>query len=418
VLPTSWEPRPSPPVRDARLEPVAAEAQTRLAQPDVEVDEDLEAQPSTAEQAVPWLIGFILLLAGMVIVLLALIFAGDDSMGAGGPSPSPPNAAAVVSDTAAPTPSARPATPTPSSAATTAPTPTPIPLAEYGPLEMVYQGRASALAPIYLLRRDFTVEEEPATMAQDPQLDVRRFAWAPDGAVGAGLYADVLVSIEPGVEKRRLGEDITTITFGDDASVVYAVRLTEDGANDIANVLAIDFASGDINELAAINYARPDIGAEAALLEAQFADEGGAVRLYWRDDDVLRLWALGAGSWTIDPDDGAVEELEEALPVLWGPGGQRRIAVSAEEGTSTLSLLDADGDTVASTTAEGLVSHLRWSPNGERVVFTLGRSAAGGGVLQDLFLWDLGDEEPPTQLTNTGAAFGAEWLGSMSVWRE
>ena len=89
-----------------------------------------------------------------------------------------------------------------------------------------------------------------------------------------------------------------------------------------------------------------------------------------------------------------------------------------EEGSSTISLLNVSGDTVASTTAEGLVSHLRWSPDAERVVFTLGRSAAGGGVLQDLFLWDLGDEVPPTQLTNTGAAFGAEWLGAASLWRE
>ena len=30
---------------------------------------------------------------------------------------------------------------------------------------------------------------------------------------------------------------------------------------------------------------------EAALQEAQFADEGGAVRLYWMEDDTLRFWA-------------------------------------------------------------------------------------------------------------------------------
>ena len=76
------------------------------------------------------------------------------------------------------------------------------------------------------------------------------------------------------------------------------------------------------------------------------------------------------------------------LLVIAAPEGQRRISVSAEEGTSTISLLDTRGDAIASTTAEGLVSHLRWSPDGERVVFTLGRSASGGGVLQDLFLWD------------------------------
>jgi hypothetical protein len=49
-------------------------------------------------------------------------------------------------------------------------------------------------------------------------------------------------------------------------------------------------------------------------------------------------------------------------------------------------------------------------------VFTVGRSATGGGVLQDLFLWDLNEEEP-MQLTATGAAFGAEWLGAKGQWR-
>jgi hypothetical protein len=195
--------------------------------------------------------------------------------------------------------------------------------------------------------------------------------------------------------------------------------VTQDGANDVANVLAIDFASGDTTELASISYPRPTIEAEADLQEAQFADDGGAVRLYWMEDEALRLWALGAGSWTIDPSDGAVEELEdEGVPDLWSPRDEQRVTVEAAEGISTLTLVDEDGDPVASTTAEGLVSHLRWSPDGERVTFTLGRSASGGGIVQNLFLWDLGDEEPPTQLTNTGAAFGAEWLGSISRWRE
>jgi hypothetical protein len=247
---------------------------------------------------------------------------------------------------------------------------------------------------------------------------VRRFAWSPDGLVGAGLLADVLVSIEPGQEKRRLGDGIMTITFGNDAATVYAVRVTQDGASDVATVLAIDFVSGDTNELASISYPRPDVSAEPALAEAQFADEGGAIRLHWMEDDSLRLWALGAGTWEIAPDDGAVTELEEALPALWAPNGRQRIAVSAEEGTTTLTLLDADDEEQATTTIEGLVSHVRWSPDGERVAFTLGRSADGGGVLQDLFLWDLVDGEAPTQLTSTGAAFGVEWLGTTSLWRE
>jgi hypothetical protein len=282
---------------------------------------------------------------------------------------------------------------------------------------MVYQGRAAALAPIYLLRHDFTTEEEPFTMAQDPGLDVRRFAWAPDGTVGAGLLADVLVSIEEGEDKRRLGDSIVTIAFGEDGGVVYAVRITEDGANDVATILAIDFESGETDELASINYPRPEIAAEEALTEAQFADDGGAVRLFWMYSGVLRLWALGAGSWEIDPSSGDVTDLEEALPVLWAPGGRERISLSADGGTTTINRLDMDGETISSTEVEGLVSHIRWSSDRERVVFTVGRSASGGGILQDLFLWDLGDE-PPSQITSTGAAFGAEWLGTAPRWQE
>ena len=167
------------------------------------------------------------------------------------------------------------------------------------------------MAPIYLLRRDFTLAlETQAILAQDADVDVRRFAWSPDGTVGVGLLADVLVSIEPGAEKRRLADGISTITFGEDASTVYAVRVTEDGANDVATVLAIDFLSGDTTELAAPTYARPEIGAEEAVAEGEFADEGGAVRLYWVEGGTLRLWALGAGTWQIDPADGALTELE------------------------------------------------------------------------------------------------------------
>jgi hypothetical protein len=76
-----------------------------------------------------------------------------------------------------------------------------------------------------------------------------------------------------------------------------------------------------------------------------------------------------------------------------------------------------DGNERAAVTVDGLVSHVRWSPESDRIVFTLGRSTSGGGVLQDLYLWDLGDEAP-TQITTTGAAFGAEWMGARVRWGE
>jgi hypothetical protein len=427
VFPTDWTPTPPvaiEPPRTGELEPTAGPVRTRLAEREGdELDDELVA-PTIAEQAVPWLIGVILLLAGMVIVLLALIFAGDGSLGGSTPSPTPnPTLAAVPAggtSSPAPTPSSTPA-PTVSDAPSPTPeaTATPDPLPQYGPLEMVYQGRAAALAPIYLLRRDFTVDEEPAILAQDGSLDVRRFAWVPDGTAGAGLLADVLVSIEPGQEKRRLGEGLVTITFGDDGSTVYAVRVTPDGGNDTATVLAIGFTSGDTEELASVTYARPQTGDEPALAEARFSDDGGAVRLYWMHEDVLRLWVLGVGAWAIDPADGGVTELDgEPLPTLVGPSGRQRISLAEDDGTTTLTLLDMNERPRATTSVDGLVSHLRWSPAGDRVVFTIARSAPGGGILQDLFLWDLGDGQAPAQLTNTGAAFGAEWLGTQPRWRD
>jgi hypothetical protein len=407
------------------LEPTVGPIRVSLADarptvPEVEPEEG----PSTAEQAVPWLIGVILLLAGMVIVLLALIFVGDAPLSLGGAQPSA--AALAVAPSAAsttePTPSATPAPSASAAVAVAEPTPTPMVLPEYGPLEMIYQGRSAALAPIYLLHDDFTTADAPGVLAQDATLDVRRFAWTPDGSVGAGLLADVLVSIEFGAEKRPLGSGISTITFGDDASTVYAVRVTEDGTNDVATVLAIDFVTGNTRELASQSYPRPAAEEREAVDNAQAADDGGPVRLYWLESNTLRLWVIGAGMWDIAPADGAVAPIDPATaaPVLWSPDGERHIDVTLEGTVSTLTVLDEDAAVVMSTTVEGRVSHLRWSPGGERVVFTLGTTAPNGGVIQDLFLWDVEnnpDNKPPMKLTTTGANFGAEWRGSQPLWR-
>jgi hypothetical protein len=416
VLPTDWTAPPvTPREPEAELEPESGEARTVAG---AEPESEAEVEPgSTAEQAVPWLIGLVLLLAGMVIVLLALIFAGDGSLGGASPQPSPSLAAAVPTASATPVPSV--ASSAPSASVAPAPTPTPVPAPVYGPLEMVYQGRAAALAPIYLLLHDFTTGDDAMVLAQDPTIDVRRFAWAPDGTVGAGLLADVLVSIEIGESKRNLGEDLATLTFGPDASTVYAVRVTPDGGDDTATVLAVDFASGESSELASVSYARPQIGSEPALQEAQFTDEGGTIRLFWMHDGSLRLWVLGASTWTIDPESGEASELDDApLPILRDPEGTHAIVLEVADDASatTLHYRNLNGNELESISAPGLVSHLRWSPNGDRIVFTVGRSASGGGVLQDLFLWDLDSEAPPMQITNTGAAFGAEWRGTMPRW--
>jgi hypothetical protein len=436
VFSTSWAaPVPSEAEPGSHLDPAGGPVRVSLGQAS-EADGQVHSEPvrpSTAEQAVPWLIGVILLLAGMVIVLLALIFAGDESLGAALPSGSDvtriasvePAATAVETSTPRPTPtptltptSVPSATSSQAAVATEDATPTPIPVPAYGPLEMVYQGRSAAGAPIYLLHRDFTKDEKTQTvLARDAALDVRRFAWSPDGTVGAGLLSDVVVSIELGKQKRQLALGVETITFGDDASTVYAVRITRDGGKDVARVLAINFKSEKETVLARVSYPRPPAGGEAPVIKAQLSDEGGPVRLYWVDG-ALRLWVRGAGTWDVDPADGATTALaDDARPTLWSPSADQRITTAFEDGATTITLLDDADEVILATTVKGRVSHLRWAPDGRRVAFTVNTSASGGRVLQDLFLWDLNDK-PPTRLTATGAAFGAEWRGAPPLWMD
>ena len=362
----------------------------------------------------------------MVIVLLALIFAGDASLGGGAGASPTPTAACVRrrlgrAGVASPTPSTSPSPSASASAGAIRRAPLAVP--QYGDLEMVYQGRSAALAPIYLLRHDFTVEGEPEVLAQDPSLDVRRFAWSPDGTRGAASCTPTCWS--PSTRAWTFTGSATGSARSRSATIaetVYAVRVIADGGNDVASILAVNQATGEERELDRVTYPRPAIEAEASLAEAQFSDDGGSVRLYWMHDDTLRLWILGAGTWTIDPAEGNATKLDEdALPVLWAPEGERRIASRRrwrQRRRCAWSTDPAIG--LAATTVTGRVSHLRWSPRGDQVVFTLGRSTSGGGVLQDLYLWNLGDGEDPApmMITNTGAAFGAEWRGSQARWEE
>ena len=418
VFPTTWAPPPPPPSRaEAGAGPRASDIRTTFGRAEAEIEEEPAEDVTTAEQAVPWLIGVILLLAGMVIVLLALIFAGDGSLGGGGDA-SPTQAAAVI-PTIIPSPreSSR-VSPSPAPRGSPNPSASAKPVPKYGDLEMVYQGRSTALAHIFLLRRDFTEEGEPEVLAQDPSLDVRRFAWSPDGRRGAFLYADLLAAINPGVDVHRLSDGISAITFGDGTEIVYAVRVRADGGNDVATVLAVNQETGHERELDRVSYRRPAIEEEPALAEAQFSDDGGAIRLYWMNDDTLYLWILGGGAWTLDPAEGNARKVdEETLPVLYAPEGERSVTLTLEDGQTRMRVVDRTGDTMASARIDGRVSHLRWSPRGDQVVFTLGRSAPAGGVLQNLYLWNLGDDRP-VMITNSGAAFGAEWRGSQNRWEE
>jgi hypothetical protein len=373
--------------------------------------------PTTAEQAVPWLIGLVLALAGMVIILVALIFSGPDGLVGATSSPTTtPGLSASASPV--PVPSASVAE-TPAGTPTPEPTPvvTPTPVPTFGPLEMLYLGRQTTTAPVYLLRRDFSTTAE-ATVTAQASSGVEKFAWAPDGSRGVALIDGNAVALMPGEAARPLASDISAMAFGWDADTVFAVRIVPDGSSDRADVLAIDFASGEERILIGISYARPVIGPDPPLREAQFIDNGDTVRIYATNDGNVVVWILGAPAvYRVDPVDGRLMEVERE-PLLWSPDGRYHIALTENSnGTTVIAKQNRGGDAEASVTLTGLVSHIRWAPTRNEIVFTLGRSTSGGGIRQDLYVWDLVDGNAPSPLTSNGAAFGAEWLGVAQSWQ-
>jgi hypothetical protein len=369
---------------------------------------------TTAEQAVPWLIGIILALAGMVIVLLALIFSSPNGLMAGQASATPTPS---VEETALPSPSSGGAGGSPSTqpSATPEATPTSSEAPTYGALEMLYLGRQSAVAPVYLLNRDFSKKKQAEVVAQANQ-GIERYAWAPDGTVGAALISERAVALRDGKNPKLLVDNVSAMTFGWDAQTLYVVRINRDGGKDKAHVVQVSFPSGDTKLLATVTYPHPVTAPDAALREAQFIDDGGLVRLYAVADGHLTLWVLGApDTYQIDPANGAVTKIARE-PTLWSPDGSLRIGLHENNGRTTIRLRNRDDRTTATTTVTGLVSHVRWAGSNNEIVFTLGVVSAGGGVRQDLYVWDLTDGRDPLPLTSSGAAFGAEWRGVMPNW--
>jgi hypothetical protein len=294
---------------------------------------------------------------------------------------------------------------------------TPTPLPTYGPLEMVYLGRQTTVAPIYLLRRDFSKAAEATVMAQATG-GVQRFAWAPDGSRGAAVIGSDAYGIVPGQPPRPMADQVSALTFSWDSETLYAVRIVREGSNDRADVLAIDFPTGGTRLLTGVSYPHPATAPDAALREAQFIDDGGLVRIYATNDGNVVLWILGAPQvYRIDPADGSVREASRE-PVLWSPDGRYHVTLAENaNGTTVIGKRNRSGDAEAAVTVTGLVSHIRWAPTRNEIVFTLGQSTASGGVRQDLYVWDLVDGKAPAPLTSNGAAFGAEWLGVAQSWQ-
>lgn len=362
-------------------------------------------RPTTAEQAVPWLIGVVLALSGIVVVLLALIFIGPEGV-AGVPTPSP----SASEPEPTPTPTPLPPTPSPTPEPTVSPPPV------FGALDMTYLARATATSPIRLLRRDFSTTADPTVLLDDPG-GVPRYAWAPDGRRGVAIVGGRAVALVEGQQPRTLPDPVDTVIFGEDSTTLYGLRVTPDGANDRAEVLTIDFTTGTTQILATISYPRPQIATESALKEAQFADEGGLERLYTTVDGYVVAWILGApATYQVDPESpGAYTQLARR-PVLWSPDQRTRIDLVVSGSSTTMTLLDETGAAQASVKVTGLVSHVRWASTDNEIVFTLGQ-LVGSAVHQDLYVWDLVDGKAPAALTNNLASFGAEWLGVLQAWQ-
>ncbi len=408
--PPAEEPEPAPEAEVASPETESAPSTTSLGSGSDDWDPRRDGdrrRPTTAEQAVPWLIGLLLALTGMVVVLLALIFIGPDGV-SGVPSPSPsagPSASAEASVSAAPSATA-------SSIPSVAPTATPPP--PFGALEMMYLGRATASSPIRLSRRDFATTADP-TVVLESSSGVSHYVWAPDGRIGAAIMAGRAVAIEAGKDVRTLTDPVDALIFADDSTTLYGVRIARDGTNDRAEILSIDFASGATEVLTTVTYPHPEIIADPALKEAQFADNGGIVRMFVTVDGYVVTWILGApATYRVDPADGSYTQVDKQ-PILWSPDQRKRVDVSEASGTSTLTLVDLDDIPKASVKITGLVSHIRWASSNNEIVFTLGK-LVGGGVRQDLYVWDLVDGHAPPPLTSNGASFGAEWLGVLQSW--
>jgi hypothetical protein len=279
---------------------------------------------------------------------------------------------------------------------------------------MMYLGRATASSPIRLARRDFSITADPAVIVDDPS-GVADYAWAPDGRVGAVVIGRRAVAIESGKDPRTLTEPVDALVFADDSTLLYGLRITRDGTNDRAEVLSIEFASGKTEVLRTVTYPHPEIFPDPALKEAQFADNGGIVRLWVTFDGYVVAWILGApATYRIDPDDGTFTRVERQ-PILWSPDQRHRVDVSEASGTTTLTLVSADDIVKTSVNVTGLVSHIRWAGASNDIVFTLGR-LVGGAVRQDLYVWDLVNGKAPLPLTSNGVSFGAEWLGVLQTW--
>lgn len=364
-------------------------------------------RPTTAEQAVPWLIGLILALVGIVVVLVALIFTGPEGLVAGLSTPSP-SISSTPLITASPEPSVL-VTPTP----TAAPTQTPPPA--FGPLEMAYLGRSATGKPEHLWRRDFSTKNDPV-LVDSGTAGLIAFAWSPDGLAGAGIKAGHAWAYVTGQQARDLVGNAAAVAFGDDSTTLYVLRITPQGTDDHTELLAVNVNTGTTQTVASVTYKHPRTFPDPALRESQFGDDGGLNRLYFTIDGYVVAWILEAPQiYRFDPLSGAITAAARE-PGLTSPDQQHHIAVDELSTTRTnLILRDINGTAKATVQVRGLVSHIRWAATSNEIVFTVAKYS-GSAVVQDLYVWDLVAGHGASALTSSGVARSAEWLGAPQVW--
>jgi hypothetical protein len=369
-------------------------------------------RPTRAEQAVPWLIGLVLALSGMMIVLLALIFSSNEGLlpAYGTPSPEPtPDATPIPRPTPTPEPSVQPS-------ASVAPTPTPEPVAAYPPLEIVFMQKTSASGPTHLFSHDFAGSAAPVPQARDNR-GVDTYDWAPDGTTGLAIVDGNPLLLTPGSSAKDYGDGLDSIAYAEDSVTAYAVRATLAGANDRAELLRINLATGAAQWLRGWTYPHPITLQEDVVSEAQFADDGGFERVYVLDDGTVVVWVLGAPAvYTFNPVTGAAGTTNHA-PILWSPNGQMHVTVTESGNNSRFSVRGLANEERGALNVTGKVSHVRWATANNQIVFTISRATSSGSVSQDLYVWNLETGSGAVRLTQDLRSSGGEFRGAPSRWR-
>jgi hypothetical protein len=357
---------------------------------------------------VPWLIGLVLALAGMTIVLLALIFSSDNGLlpAYGTASPSP-----TMAQTPRPQPS-----PSPTPEATSSAEATPAPTSAFAPLEIVFMERVSDGGPVHLFSHDFAGQATPEPLARDDR-GVEHYAWTPDGARGVALVDGNPLELQPGNSAIDLGDGFDGITIAKDSTTAWAVRASLAGSNDQAELLLINLNSTEVQSVTTWTYPHPTTFQENVIKEAAFADDGGFNRVYVLEDGRVVVWILGAPQvFTWDPATGTAGTIA-TMPTLWSPNGELRAQVTEAGSSSSISIIGLGGETRGVASVTGSLSHVRWSSLNNQVVMTLTSATSGGALQQDLYLWDVTSGHNFVRLTQDMRSMGGTFRGAEERWR-